>query len=747
MSLINGKPETKKTKKFNFPKLNFPKFNFGKNMDNINPFKRFKKESKDNKIGKQKNTKTKPMKAKSIKHKLVGIILSLTLGSLILSTLFSGLNIYSSNKDVFAENISNSTHLLDSYVQQYISSINNNLLTISSLPKVKGVDNITSYAKISNPYNQVKIAATTPQEKDLLNVLKTFKDKNSGIQSIAIGVEENMGYIEYPLSLKSNNYNPITEDWYQIAKSDLDKVHILDSYLNANGEVSSTLVKAIKDDKGLMKGVVAFRINLDTLNETVSKLNIGKTGYTVLVDKSGTIMSHSKDESFIGRPIGNLSIPELDTAELEEKSFTTKIDGIAHTIMVTKCSDSDLGWNYINFIENSEFMSVFYSTVLKNLLVLLICTIICIFVSLYISNKITTPIKAVAGHFSSLGQGDFTVDLDQKYLKIQDEIGLMAKSAVEMQNSIKELLLNVHDSAGSLDEQSENLFSSSEEMLLVSSDVASSVQNVSKGASEQAMDLEKINTIIANFARGLESIINDIKEAEGNSNSINTLVGESDSKINTLSLSVTEIKTKFEELINTINTLHGNVNKINEINIFINNIAEQTNLLALNAAIEAARAGESGRSFAVVADEIRKLAEQSKNSSVQITSIISTVSKHTDNIINLSKEVDKNMDVEMENIDSAINSFNAINNELTVLIPKIHSINNASTSIAKEKDDIINSIENSSSISEEIAASSEEIAASSEEMNSSIEELSQYAKVLKDTSESVSSKINRFKLK
>ncbi|MEW9094165.1 MAG: methyl-accepting chemotaxis protein [Clostridiaceae bacterium] len=743
MRFINRK--TKITK----PKNN----NFFAKIKSMNPFKKlnFNKFKKGNKINNNENekiTKTKKLKVKSIKHKLVASMLTLTLGSLALSTLFSALNIYSSNKNTFSENIKNSAHLLDSYVQQYISSIGNNLLTISSLPKVKAVgSDVASYVKVSNPYNQVKITANTPYEKDLLNVLQSFKDKNSGIQSIAIGVEENMGYIEYPLSLKSNNYNPVTEDWYQIAKSDFDKVHILDSYLNANGEVSSTLVKAIKDDKGILKGVVAFRINLDTLNETVSKLSIGKTGYTVLVDKSGTIMSHSKDESLIGRPIGNLSIPELDTVNLEEKAFTTNINGVDYTIFITNCSDNGLGWNYINFIESSELMSVFYSTVFRNLLVLLVCAVVGVFVSLYISNKITTPIKAVAGHFSSLGKGDFTVDLDQKYLNIQDEIGLMANSAVEMQNSIKELLLNVHDSAGSLDEQSQSLFSSSEEMLLVSSDVASSVQNVSKGASEQAMDLEKMNTIIGNFARQLENIISDIQEAERNSNSINTLVGESDSKINNLSLSITEIKTKFEELINTITTLHGNVNKINEINIFINNIAEQTNLLALNAAIEAARAGESGRSFAVVADEIRKLAEQSKNSSVQITSIINTVSKHTDNIINLSKEVDKNMDVEMENIDSAISSFNSINNELTVLIPKIHAINNASTSIAREKDDIINSIENSSSISEEIAASSEEIAASSEEMNSSIEELSQYAKVLKDTSESVSSKINEFKLK
>lgn len=743
MRFINRKPKVTKTKNNNF----FARMNSMNPFKKLN-FKKFKKADKVNNKENEKIKKTKKLKVKSIKHKLVAAMLTLTLGSLALSTLFSALNIYSSNKNTFGENIKNSAHLLDSYVQQYISSISNNLLTISSLPKIKAVgSDVASYVKVSNPYNQVKITANTPYEKDLLNVLQSFKDKNSGIQSIAIGVEENMGYIEYPLSLKSNNYNPITEDWYQIAKSDLDKTHILDSYLNANGEVSSTIVKAIKDDKGIMKGVVAFRINLDNLNETVSKLKIGKTGYTVLVDKSGTIMSHSKDESLIGRPIGNLSVPELDTVNLEEKTFTTNIDGVDYTIFITNCSDNGLGWNYINFIESSELTSVFYSTVFRNLLVLLICAVVGVFVSLYISNRITNPIKAVAGHFSSLGKGDFTVALDEKYLNIQDEIGLMANSAVEMQNSIKELLLNVHDSAGSLDEQSQSLFSSSEEMLLVSSDVASSVQNVSKGASEQAMDLEKMNTIIANFAKQLENIINDIQEAERNSNSINTLVGESDSKINNLSLSITEIKTKFEELINTITTLHGNVNKINEINIFINNIAEQTNLLALNAAIEAARAGESGRSFAVVADEIRKLAEQSKNSSVQITSIISTVSKHTDNIINLSKEVDKNMDVEMENIDSAINSFNAINNELTVLIPKIHAINNASTSIAKEKEDIISSIENSSSISEEIAASSEEIAASSEEMNSSIEELSQYAKVLKDTSESVSSKINEFKLK
>ncbi|GAA0726967.1 methyl-accepting chemotaxis protein [Clostridium malenominatum] len=689
----------------------------------------------------------KKTNAKSMKSKLVLIMLSLTLSSLMVLSIFSGYNIFLNTEVIFTNNISENTKLLDSYVQQHISSISDNLLTFSSLPRLKNVNStLSSYTKVTNASGEIKLEPKTPSENDLLQVLKTFALNNKGVRSILLGAEENMGYIEYPLGIKSNNYNPITEDWYQIAKSDVNKVHILDSYMNSYGEITSTLVKAIKDDNNKLKGVAAFNINLDNLNKTITNVNIGKTGFTVVVDKQGTIIAHPKNTELIGKPISNLEIAELDGTNFKERKISANVDNKNYEIFISTSADHDLGWNYISFIEKAEFTSMFYSTLFKNIIILMICALICILVSLYISNKITLPLKAVASHFRSLGNGDFTVTLNQKYMDIEDEIGIMAKSANEMQHSIKEILLNVQNSAQNLDEQSQHLFNSSEGMLMVTSDVSASIQNVSKGSSEQSTDLNKVNSLMNRFSEDLKNILDDINEVENSSSSINNLLSNSDNKMNNLSQSVESINSKFNNLVTTINTLHTNIDKITEINVFINNIAEQTNLLALNAAIEAARAGEHGRSFAVVADEVRKLAEQSKDSSIQIANIVEMVAGQSSDIISVSNEVEKNMTYQLENIDLVVSSFKDINEDLNKLIPKIHSVSDSSIKIDKERGNIVTFLENTSAISEEIAASSQEIAASSEEMNSSIERLSESAEILKDTSQNIITKLNEFKL-
>lgn len=278
-------------------------------------------------------------------------------------------------------------------------------------------------------------------------------------------------------------------------------------------------------------------------------------------------------------------------------------------------------------------------------------------------------------------------------------------------------------------------------------EISKTVDEIAKGASDQAADAqngvqlvdklsEQIDFVSESYGSVMDETANIHKLNDIGLNSVIILRQKSAESFN----STEKIFSVVENLTNTTKDIGKFVQSIEEI-------AEQTNMLALNAAIEAARAGEAGKGFAVVAEEVRQLADQSRQSTEEITHLMENISEESQLAIK-AMEIMHNASKEQNlAVDSTNKAFDDIANGIGTIVQKIKAVNDAVIAMQTDKDNVIAAIENISSVSEETAASSQEVAATTEQQLKEIDEMKIAAAQLDELVQELDKKLKKFKVK
>ena len=264
---------------------------------------------------------------------------------------------------------------------------------------------------------------------------------------------------------------------------------------------------------------------------------------------------------------------------------------------------------------------------------------------------------------------------------------------------------------------------------------------------KQGQSISNIVDIFEDFSIKLDEMINEINIISDGNNNINKVTVDSINELHCLVNSIEDVREFFSSFIKNITMLSDRIQKIDEITVLINNIAEQTNLLSLNAAIEAARVGEVGNGFGVVADSIRTLSEQVKDSSKSINNIVKDISDNTKEIINISNVLDEKIDSQKNIVHRTVNScdgiINEINNNNSKLTTEVYQ---SLRVLSEEKQVITNSVNDISNIAVEITASTEEIMATMENQSEETEKLSLLGEKLNDVSKDLIKMVEMFEL-
>lgn len=487
--------------------------------------------------------------------------------------------------------------------------------------------------------------------------------------------------------------------------------------------------------------VLVMELKIQALANHLSNADLGRTGNSLIIDQTGTVI-HSNNAEQIGLPADIDFANGQNGNEVSDSYFGDNNEGVEQLVVFDK-SERYTGWYVVGTVAVDELVSGADIIATLTYYIVLIAALLAVIIGLLLARVFGRPLLELRDLMRKGEDGDLSVRANVSRRK--DEIGQVTVSFNQMMEQISQLAQQTSKSAHDVLQTAGELSEVSNQTAISAREISVATEGIASGATTLALEAERGNELTINIKGEMDRVVASNLKMGQSAHEVHKVSEQGIENMGELIVKTNAAEQMIHSLSEKVTHLHESTASIRQILTVLTNITKQTNILSLNATIEAAGAGEAGKGFMVVADEIRKLADQSKQSLEDVSQITESIQTEIENTVNTLSQAHPIFEEQVHSVREADEIFKSVQGQMNEFIVHLDDATHSVQQLEQSQLVLTEAMANVSAVSEQSSATSEEVASLSVEQLHVSERLVNLSQTLESLSTSLQETLTKFK--